>query len=381
MVLPFSIPRPNMDALRVDRLNLFGRGGRDSSAPQDLHHDEDDDRSPLSPRPGQNMAVHDLEAQQEMVERPATRFMPRIPSFFSVASSRPRESPDSTPRIPRPSSSRYSDQDEDVESPKTPVFRIRAQNLPSTRLHLPNLTRTWTQGSNGPPSRPATARSTNPGRPSFARMRGAADGIQLPVPIIPADHVHTYGSGHEHAEVPDPAETQPATIADDGRRRRRRHHHHGSSGRRHRSHRSRRTREHQGGEDGDEDAEERRRRRRERRRQEAQERQAPKHFLFCFPWIKSRRIRRQILRCFVSGMFLALLLAVCKLKQLFCADVRSREPLKLIWNIRPCIVHHQEYQQQRVHRATDPDHPLRHHLLLPLPDPPLHAHREGRTGR
>ena len=315
MVLPFSIPRPNMDALRVDRLNVFRRGGQDSNAPQDPHHDEDDDRSPLSPRPGHDMAVHDLEAQQEMVERPATRFMPRIPSFFSVASSRPRESPDSTPRMPRPSSSRYSDQDGDVESPKTPVFRIRAQNLPSTRLHLPNLTRTWTQGSNGPPSRPDTARSTNPVRPSFARMRGAADGIQQPVPIVPADHVHTYGSGHGEAEDLDPAETEPATTADDGRRRRRRHR--GGSDRRHRSHRSRRDREHQGGgEDGDEDTGERRRRRRERRRQETQESQPPKHFLFCFPWVKSRRIRTQILRCFVSGMFLALLLAVCKLSRL-----------------------------------------------------------------
>jgi hypothetical protein len=38
----------------------------------------------------------------------------------------------------------------------------------------------------------------------------------------------------------------------------------------------------------------------------------PKHFMFCFPWVKSRRVRSQILTCFVSGMFLATLLAVCK---------------------------------------------------------------------
>ncbi|KAK3305150.1 uncharacterized protein B0T15DRAFT_189657 [Chaetomium strumarium] len=42
------------------------------------------------------------------------------------------------------------------------------------------------------------------------------------------------------------------------------------------------------------------------------ERHPPKHFLFCFPWIKSRRIRAHILRSFVSGLFLALSLAVCK---------------------------------------------------------------------
>ncbi|ORY54961.1 uncharacterized protein BCR38DRAFT_462129 [Pseudomassariella vexata] len=36
----------------------------------------------------------------------------------------------------------------------------------------------------------------------------------------------------------------------------------------------------------------------------------PKRFLFCFPWIKSRRTRTQVLRCFVSGIFLTLLLTV-----------------------------------------------------------------------
>lgn len=38
----------------------------------------------------------------------------------------------------------------------------------------------------------------------------------------------------------------------------------------------------------------------------------PKKFMFCFPWVKSRRVRSQILTCFVSGVFLASLLAVCK---------------------------------------------------------------------
>lgn len=36
----------------------------------------------------------------------------------------------------------------------------------------------------------------------------------------------------------------------------------------------------------------------------------PRNFLFCFPWVKSRKVRSQILTCFVSGMFLASLLAV-----------------------------------------------------------------------
>ncbi|KAI1800011.1 hypothetical protein F4811DRAFT_59933 [Daldinia bambusicola] len=44
------------------------------------------------------------------------------------------------------------------------------------------------------------------------------------------------------------------------------------------------------------------------RRQRRNER--PRRFLFCFPWVKSRRIRSQILRCFVSGLFLMAMLTV-----------------------------------------------------------------------
>lgn len=50
----------------------------------------------------------------------------------------------------------------EVESPKTPRFRLGMPTLPSTRLHLPHLTRTWTTGSSGPDSRPSTARPTQP---------------------------------------------------------------------------------------------------------------------------------------------------------------------------------------------------------------------------
>ena len=38
----------------------------------------------------------------------------------------------------------------------------------------------------------------------------------------------------------------------------------------------------------------------------------PKHFLFCFPWIKSRRVRSQLLTSVVSGIFLCSLVAICK---------------------------------------------------------------------
>lgn len=60
----------------------------------------------------------------------------------------------------------------------------------------------------------------------------------------------------------------------------------------------------------------RRRKRREqhrrgRRDNRGRKRQPPKRFLFCFPWVKSRRMRSQILLGFVSGLFLICMLAVC----------------------------------------------------------------------
>ncbi|KAI1170980.1 hypothetical protein F4777DRAFT_84314 [Nemania sp. FL0916] len=40
------------------------------------------------------------------------------------------------------------------------------------------------------------------------------------------------------------------------------------------------------------------------------QRELPKKFLFCFPWVKSRRARALILRCFVSGALLVSMLTV-----------------------------------------------------------------------
>ncbi|KAI1160350.1 hypothetical protein F5B18DRAFT_512801 [Nemania serpens] len=41
-----------------------------------------------------------------------------------------------------------------------------------------------------------------------------------------------------------------------------------------------------------------------------QQKEPPKRFLFCFPWVKSRRARSLILRCFVSGILLISILTV-----------------------------------------------------------------------
>jgi hypothetical protein len=39
----------------------------------------------------------------------------------------------------------------------------------------------------------------------------------------------------------------------------------------------------------------------------------PRSFLVCVPWIKSQRMRAQVVKCFVSGLFMILTLTVCKL--------------------------------------------------------------------
>ncbi|RWA07354.1 hypothetical protein EKO27_g7751 [Xylaria grammica] len=41
-----------------------------------------------------------------------------------------------------------------------------------------------------------------------------------------------------------------------------------------------------------------------------QHKEPPTKFLFCFPWVKSRRARALILRCFVSGLFLITMLTI-----------------------------------------------------------------------
>jgi hypothetical protein len=295
----------------MDRFNFLGRNPQTPPAPRRYEFDDgdDDDRQQLSPR----LRNVDIESQHqqtpEMAERTNTsRFMlprwsrPTIPSFLSVASSR-RTNAQPQPQ-PRPSSSHYSgDTDAGVESPKTPRFpSLGIPNLPSTRLNLPHLTRTWTQGSNGPPSRPATARDDPAGRTAFSRT-GFPDGagITEPVPAVAAEHVQTT-LGQGATRFSDPEEGHLAELADDGRRRRRHHRRGGSDGSRG---------ETETGSGGGSRRSRRHRRHRERERGRRERGPPPKHFLFCFPWIKSRRIRSQILRCFVSGLFLTLLLTVC----------------------------------------------------------------------
>ncbi|KAK8063478.1 hypothetical protein PG996_008130 [Apiospora saccharicola] len=177
-----------------------------------------------------------------------------------------------------------------VESPKSPDFNINLTNMPSTRLHLPNLARTWTRGSSGPPTRPPS--------PQEVEQRGGVRGGDEPRPSMQQqmDHpgrlpaidepqpAHTRPSEDrsnfmQHFRGADPAETHLANMADRGRQRTQRH----------------------ARSDGSASG---------RNSDPALGHDTPKRFLFCFPWVKSRRVRNSILRCFVSGMLLILTLSV-----------------------------------------------------------------------
>ncbi|KAK0644275.1 hypothetical protein B0T16DRAFT_331948 [Cercophora newfieldiana] len=151
-----------------------------------------------------------------------------------------------------------------------------------------------------------------------------ADRIVEPSPAVLAGGARRTGSGSRRRGNGN--DSSGAEASRDGHGRRRRHRREGSD-RSSRSNRSNRSgnREQPSEESNNGSGETRESRRRRRRRREhpeapqrrgsgsrdaGSERSTPKRFLFCFPWIKSRRIRSQILRCFVSGMFLTLILAV-----------------------------------------------------------------------
>lgn len=326
---------------------------------------DDIENQPLSPR----LPEHPTEPQMtERSQSGLTRLMPRrptIPSRFRFSNSTQatsaagndwaatetqaaRSSRANTHPALRPSSSHYPDDDDDEslfdrdtrrESTLPSRYSV-VVDLPSTRLHLPGLQRTWTQGSNGPPTaRPAEIG----GRPPLSPPCRPHTPPPPPPPTLlvtepqraytqqptttrlgseEADGLYRVGDRRSRGAFTgaDPAEAQLAELAEDGRRRRQRSGS-GDNGRRRglRHNRHERSRS----DETPEQREERRRHRRARAQrirdiedgddEEGSQRPHPKHFLFCFPWIKSRKVRSQILQCFVSGSFLVLLLTVCKL--------------------------------------------------------------------
>ncbi|CZR53322.1 uncharacterized protein PAC_03200 [Phialocephala subalpina] len=151
------------------------------------------------------------------------------------------------------------------ESPKTPRMTLGLGNLPSTRLHIPYLTRTNTtssQRSNSPLNSPRSQRhpyATLNDRPaSVSSLRQEAP--QPPVPAAQPEFREPRRSSPRRFVGVDPAELHLAELAESGRRRRRR--------------------------------------------------KSPRLERKCFPKIKNRKIRAKLLSCFISGMFLTLVLTI-----------------------------------------------------------------------
>ncbi|KAK9791731.1 hypothetical protein SCARD494_07520 [Seiridium cardinale] len=200
---------------------------------------------------------------QEQEQDGRRRFILRRPRLPSLLSGQSR----GVGRLQR----RNTDQG-DEDGPKTPRFHLGLPSLPSARLHLPNVSRTTTRdGSSPPPPRGGLPPMSEETQPRASLQRSLTDRGTVVVEPEPT-HARTESNGSRSRRSfrgADPAEMHLADLAESGRRRR---------------HRARANQSEQGGK--------------------------PKRFLYCFPWIKSRRIRSQILRCFVSGMFLLLMLAI-----------------------------------------------------------------------
>lgn len=164
---------------------------------------------------------------------------------------------------------------EEVESPKSPDFR---EGHRVTRFSLPSISRIW---SRGPPREQTQGADIESQLPSPNR-----ENWDIPLPPEPVTHsnstIRAVSSHYPETNETETTDTRSRETDEERRRRRRR---------RHRQERGR---------DG-------------RRKKRGK---PPQRFLYCFPWVKSKRMRAYILRCFVSGLFLVILLTICKLPAL-----------------------------------------------------------------
>lgn len=255
-------------------------------------------------RRGRSSNGEDIE--QQALAGPSTR-----PEMEEGTRSRPRLLPGTRPALSRrrPGNGMQRLGDGETDSPKTPRFNLGLPTLPGTRLNLPHLTRPWTSSSDEPNSRPNSAQQ-NPSQaietslePHTTRAGGQhVAPVTAPAPVAQRTRSESFGRTRRFTG-PDPAEMHLAQMAHDGRRRRRRAH-------------------------------------RNQQRDEGH----PKRFLLCIPWPNSRRMRSQILRCFISGTFLTLLLTVCKYRPKPAlpsprnVDLADR-------NVRPSTISYTEHSQ------------------------------------
>ncbi|KAJ4022158.1 hypothetical protein NW766_001191 [Fusarium irregulare] len=146
------------------------------------------------------------------------------------------------------------------------------------RFAIPNFLRIW--GRDSSPSQPDDIRNTTA---SPAPLLPVAEPLSptRPEPIAtPSESQQTRGQRRRQNTSVDPLEAHLSEILGAPINRERRRREHNDRDRDH--HRSRRSREHR----------------------------HPKYFLGCIPWVRSRRMRAQILRCMTSGLFLIILVTV-----------------------------------------------------------------------
>jgi len=167
----------------------------------------------------------------------------------------------------------------EIESVKSQDSNSNRPNA-GRRLAIPNFLRRWGRDSSS--SQPDDIRNTTA---SPAPLLPVAEPLSPTRPepaATPSESQQTRGQRRRQNASVDHLEAHLSEIlgAPISRERRRREHH--DRDRDH--HRSRRSREHR----------------------------HPKYFLGCIPWVRSRRMRAQILRCMTSGLFLIILVTVCK---------------------------------------------------------------------
>ncbi|KAK7755012.1 hypothetical protein SLS62_003096 [Diatrype stigma] len=289
------------------RSNVLRRGAGDSSVEQSPNPEE-------PPRRRQQQQQAEMaEQNQEEHSRGGFPFSRRfMPTLFT-----------GQPNTGRQDSTRDNINSGNDDEPKTP----RPDRDPrSNRLHIPHITRTWTRGTLRNPSssthdddddttpapRPAPlplsrGPSSSSRRSSVSVSTARYPGLPTPPAVAalgrgalsPSSPSSATAGGRRRFEGPDPAELHLAALADSGRRRQQRHQQRRQHGHGHGHGSSRRVR---GRYEEDEY--------RSSRNNNSSNGEEPHDFLFCFPWIQSRRLRSQILKCFVSGLLMVVMLSV-----------------------------------------------------------------------
>lgn len=189
---------------------------------------------------------------------------------------------------------RLEDED-DLQTPKSPVTNTR--RISNMRFTLPSMSRFWASGANGPGSPVGSEWPAPAHEPMTPRYDGQHEYPNLSHPALD-DNLTPPEMSHARSTFRPPSshytdiflmgsgEARSARKKEERRRKRRQ--------------KQRRPHQARGEERRHGDSGRRRRRKTDRK------------FLYCFPWVQSRTMRSNILRCFVSGLFLVILLSVCK---------------------------------------------------------------------